>query len=138
MRRDRGSVRKWVAPTLLGAAAILAVTGSGTDAQETPLNLTVEGAEAGGIAGAVSGAEGMAVPDARLTFFVEGEESAPALVGRTFTDVFGRYDFELPGSGCYSVVVETPAGVPTAEISSLQGGFCVGDAGQSVADVDLS
>lgn len=138
MHRQGGTVRKWVAPILLGAAAFLAITGPGSDAQEAPLNLTVEGADAGGIGGMVSAAEGMAVPDARLTFFVADGAGSVDFVGRTFTDLYGRYDFELPLAGCYSVVVDTPAGTPSAEVHSMRGGFCVGDAGDAEAEVDLS
>jgi hypothetical protein len=140
MRRQGGTGRKWVAPILLGAAAVLAITGPETDAQEAPINLTVEGADAG-IGGMVSAAEGMAVPDARLTFFLADDAGSIEFVGRTFTDVYGRYDFELPIAGCYSVVVDSPAGTPVAEVHSMRGGFCVGGAGQagdSAAEVDLS
>lgn len=138
MHRQRGTARKWVAPILLGVAAFLALTGPGSDAQEAPLNLTVEGAQTGGIGGTVSAAEGMAVPDARLTFFAADDAGAAEFVGRTFTDLYGRYVFELPLAGCYSVIVDTPAGAPSAEIHSMRGGFCVGEAGDSIAEVDLS
>lgn len=138
MRRRRGSVRRWVAPILLVAAAVLAITGSGTDARELPLNLTVEGVAAGGIGGTVSMAEGPVVPDARLSFFAADDSGAMEFIGRAFTDLDGRYDFLLPWDGCYSVVVDTPAGSPSAEIRSMRGGFCVGETGEAAAQVDLS
>ncbi|MEM7326640.1 MAG: hypothetical protein AAF531_26370 [Actinomycetota bacterium] len=138
MARRKSTARKWVAPILLGVAALLAFTGPSTDARETPLNLTVEGVEAGGIGGMVSASEGMAVPDARLTFFMADGAGSVEFIGRAFTDLYGRYDFILPLAGCYSVVVDTPAGNPTGEIHSMSGGFCVGDAGDSAAQVDLS
>ncbi|MEM7271687.1 MAG: hypothetical protein AAF547_01290 [Actinomycetota bacterium] len=136
MTRQRRSARRWVAPFLLVVAGVLAVTGSGSDAQEPPLDLTVAGDPTGGIAGLVTAAEGAAVADARLTFFTGAEEAS--FVGRTFTDVFGRYRFELPGDGCYAVIVDTPAGTPAAEVHSLEGGFCVGDVGAGSAAIDLS
>ena len=123
---------------LLGAAAVLAITGQETDAQLPPLNLTVEGSEAGGIGGTVSAAEGTAVVDARLTFFVADETGNPEFVGRTFTDLDGRYAFELPSADCYSVVVDTPAGAPVADVQSMLGAFCVDGAGSASAEVDLS
>lgn len=138
MRRQGGRARKLTAPILLGAAAVLAVTGPGSDAQETPLNLTVEGVEVGGIGGQVSAGEGAAVPDARLTFFTEGGDGSLEFVGRAFTDLYGRYSFDLPVAGCYAVIVDSPAGTPTAEIHSMRGGFCVGDSGEAIAEVDLS